>query len=532
MLSDCIGFLIPFVIIGVIIYAIVKMKEAHDIENSRQRAHELEEQHRKEDEELARQKAKAAAAAIEKQVTDIETKYRQEIFDFFMHTHDPYYLLASHLSQYRAKLCKAQNEFKIVSSSRNAHNCFNDRISKLDDLREKLNKHANTTRLTLFHEPEEVYGCVYKPSMEKINGLDCTTAMQKLNAAKEVLAYHSVNSFMAHLDQLFAIDPYDLICCIWFFAMAKPYSASDFKLSLDIYNQLFRETIQDNPDIFAAQLYAKNELAGEDAVLNDIRDKLKGVWQPVALQVLASAMMWMQCYRAEEYILNYKLDNGMEMTKKEQERLHALANGGGNGPKLHASNTEGFQFDISPLTWNDDSYTSFFDNLSFQGNVLPYALAIRDSDNDLTVPSGIKMPDDAQLLKKLQQVFADEYDDTAKVSMVTCVAISDAGEEVFKGYVARCSDCPQMAVVVRIVKIGKHMNIKFYTLFVPQNNSAEEEQKQALALKNNLALTVNIWEKGLKDIILLAIQQLLNKTSIPIQPESKPDKPADNEPVF
>ena len=172
MLSDCIGFLIPFVIIGVIIYAIVKMKEAHDIENSRQRAHELEEQHRKEDEELARQKAKAAAAAIEKQVADIETKYRQEIFDFFMHTHDPYYLLASELTLYHTELCKAQNEFKIVSHSRNAHNYFNGQISKLDDLREKLNKHANTTRLTLFHEPEEVYGCVYKPSMEKINGLE------------------------------------------------------------------------------------------------------------------------------------------------------------------------------------------------------------------------------------------------------------------------------------------------------------------------------------------------------------------------
>lgn len=529
---DCIGVLIPFVLIGAVIYVLVKAKENADMERSRQRARELEERHRKEDEEMARIQAREEATAIIKYVADVENQYRKDIFDFFTSMEDPYIVLSNCLSEHYTELCKAQADIKKLDSSKN----FDYQISKLNELRGKLDAHANTTHLTLFHQYEETYGLAYTPTMEEINKLDRTTALERLNAAKELLNAPGANNFLSRIDEFFAINPYDLICCIWFFAMVKPYSASDFKLSLDIYNRIFRETIQDSPDIFAAQLYAKKEMAGEDAVLNDIRDTLKdGSWHPVTLQVLASAMMWMQCYKAEEYILNYKLNNSMEMTQKEQERLHALANGGGNGPQIHTTNSDGYVFDISPLTWNDDIYTSFFDNLNFQGNVLPYSLAVRDSDNDLLVPNGIKVPTDSQLLERLKLVFAEEYENTANISMVNCVAVSDAGEEVYIGYLAQSSDCPQMAIMVRVVKIGKHINIKFYTLFVPQNSSAGEELKKALALKNNLALTVNIWEKGLKDTILLAVQQLLNKVpeTVPVDsPVDGPSTQSDGEPIF
>ena len=70
-----------------------------------------------------------------------------------------------------------------------------------------------------------------------------------------------------------------------------------------------------------------------------------------------------------------------------------------------------------------------------------------------------------------------------------------------------------MGIFVHLVKIGKKVDIKFYTLLMPENLSADEQLQKALSLQKKLSPAVNMWESSLKDTTLIGIQQLLNAES-------------------
>ena len=88
-----------------------------------------------------------------------------------------------------------------------------------------------------------------------------------------------------------------------------------------------------------------------------------------------------------------------------------------------------------------------------------------------------------------------------------------------------------MGLFVHLVRIGKKLNIKFYTLFLPNSNDLEAQKQQALSLYNKLSPMVTMWEASLKDSILGLIQQLLNTVPI-INPDEIQPKHIDNSPVF
>ena len=69
-----------------------------------------------------------------------------------------------------------------------------------------------------------------------------------------------------------------------------------------------------------------------------------------------------------------------------------------------------------------------------------------------------------------------------------------------------------MGILVHIAKIGKKLNIKFYTLFMPDVNQLMEQKQQALSLYKKLSPSISMWESSLKDTILMVVQQLLNTT--------------------
>lgn len=75
------------------------------------------------------------------------------------------------------------------------------------------------------------------------------------------------------------------------------------------------------------------------------------------------------------------------LTPKQQIGLHALANSNGNAPNSHnvTSNTQTLFVDVSSISWNDDAYCAFFENLVFQDRVLSYSLTVRDDTKDLIV---------------------------------------------------------------------------------------------------------------------------------------------------
>ena len=97
-----------------------------------------------------------------------------------------------------------------------------------------------------------------------------------------------------------------------------------------------------------------------------------------------------------------------------------------------------------------------------------------------------------------------------RAKAVKCVAMSGSGEEKMRGILAVTDQCRQMGILMHIAKIGKKMNIKFYTLFMPESRNLSEQKQQSLSMYKKLSPTVTMWESSLKDTMLRAVEQLIN----------------------
>jgi len=63
------------------------------------------------------------------------------------------------------------------------------------------------------------------------------------------------------------------------------------------------------------------------------------------------------------------------------------------------------------------------------------------------------------------------------------------------------------------MKIGKKLNIKFYSLFNPLKKDVDIQRQQALFLYKNLSPTVSVWESSVKETVQMSLQQILNTQS-------------------
>lgn len=309
-----------------------------------------------------------------------------------------------------------------------------------------------------------------------------------------------------------AINIEAILDCVWVYATKKPYSAMALKKAVSIFDILVKRPYM---DVTIAELYAMNQMGGEDILNEHIRKMLKQNYDSKQLTLIASALMWMHAYQIENIVLRYMLSTGMQMSAKAQERLHSLTNGGAKAPSaINVSIDKNFTyFDVSAITWKEEEYIGFFENLAFQEKMLSYSLAVRDEDKELFITQEINLPDTNVILRKLESVFAEEYSNIVKASLKKCIALSVNGEERMESILVESKECKQMGILVYMVRIGKKLNIKFYTLFMPSEVSFANNKQQAISLYKKLSPSVTMWESSMKDTILMAIQQLLNAES-------------------
>lgn len=224
------------------------------------------------------------------------------------------------------------------------------------------------------------------------------------------------------------------------------------------------------------------------------------------------------------------------MTPKMQERLHSLANGGGKAPDGFNVTSSGsaVYFDVSALAWKDEDFTGLFENLAFKEKNLTYSLAVRDENKELFLTGGVAVPGTPAILNKLNSVFMEEYGTVVSIAKKNCIALSGSGEERMEGILVQSSECRQMGILVHVARIGKKLNIKFYTLFMPTGARLSDQKQQALSLYKKLSPSVTMWESSLKDTALMAIQQLLNaapQTTFTSDPVSH-DSDSSDGPIF
>lgn len=313
------------------------------------------------------------------------------------------------------------------------------------------------------------------------------------------------------LDSITGIDPQQIFTVLWFFAMEKPYHVADLKAAQDLCNWYFH---QQSSDVRLAEWYAQRQMGGVDAVAHVEKKELEHVSAKMAEQ-WASGLMWLQAYKQEQKLLQGMLSSNMPMSAKAQERLHALNNGGGNAPGTHQAVSAGDQlfFDVSAPAWQEAEYNSLFESLAFQDKKLTYGLAVRDEDNDLLLPAGVSLPGKDEMLAKFRASLDEEYGDQAEARNVECVMLSGSGKENMAGVLVTCSECRQLGIVVNLVRIGKKVNIKFYTVFRPEGLALADQKQQAISLSKKMSPSVSMWENSLKSTILTAIQQMLNSSA-------------------
>lgn len=348
------------------------------------------------------------------------------------------------------------------------------------------------------------YGKVNKEYWDFIGQLNQNDVLQYIDNCEEVLNKDEFN-------KVYKIDIEIVLKCIWFLATEKTFSASDFNRAKEIFYRIYKNT---HSDIIIADLYAKKKMGGEDVLRDFVRNLLKEECNKKYLATVASGLMWMNAYKTESTVLQHMLTSNMQMTPKMQERLHALSTGGGNAPSGHNVNSteESLYFDVSAVAWKDEEYIGLFENLSFQETDLTYSLAVRDEDKDLFITQGISVPNNNVIHDKLKTVFLDEYGEAVQTKLVEGVALSGSGKEKMNGILISSNECAQMGIFVHVIRIGKKLDIKFYTLFMPTGSDLGLQKQQVLSMHQKLSPLVTNWESSLKETTLMVIQQLLNSS--------------------
>ncbi len=341
---------------------------------------------------------------------------------------------------------------------------------------------------------------------------DFVSKQDKANVENYILCVKSIIE-KVDIDQISKVQVNDLINCAWYYALEKVFDAGKYNQVLRLFDIIFDG--KRPVDFWIANVYAKKRIGGEGAISSNVDDFIKARMTSEEASIVSSSLMWMQAYKSECKVLSKMLSLGMDMSPKMQERLHSLENGGGKAPAGLSVDTRNDKvyFDVSALAWGNDEYNGLFENLAFQDTNLNYSLAIRDENKELFVAQGINVPNIDKIIEKINSVIQVEYGTGVVAEKKDCIAVSDGEEEKLQGILVYSNECNQMGILVNVVKIGKKVVIKFYTLFMPVASDLTTQKQQALSIYKKLSPSVTMWESSLKDTMLMAIEQLLNSVT-------------------
>lgn len=350
--------------------------------------------------------------------------------------------------------------------------------------------------------------------------------------AESILRQYQVAKVESTLEAVTKLDPQMLLQAVWFFAMEKPLQTNSLVCAQDLCKWYFNGNC---PDVKLTEWYVQRDLSGADAV-PPMNEKEYALLSGQMMETLASGLMWLQCYHQEKALLQGMMTANRPMSAMAQLRLHTLINGRSathSSCPAAAPGEADLCFDISALTWRDAEYDTLFENLTFQCKNLTYGLAIRDEDNSLSLPAGITLPDKETVLTKFRADLQEEYGDQVAAQAVSCIMLSGSGQERMDGILVSSGGCRQLGIAVNLARIGKKVNIKFYTIFLPVETELALQKQQALSLYKKLSPSATMWESSLKGTLLTAIQQLLNSSvqgvGTPITPSHISDGDA---PIF
>ena len=326
-------------------------------------------------------------------------------------------------------------------------------------------------------------------------------------------------------DQFSEMNVNDVLYYLWFYAMNKPFDADYFYKTRILFDIVYKTNCNEP---VLAQCFATIQVSGITGISDLIRNRLRNYFVGLSgemievykkqLHSLASGLMWMKAYQQEKEVLEYMMQQMIPMTAKEQERLHLLSTSNGKNVEMHEVNKSAyFTFVVDSLEWKDKEYQAFFEHLAFQDRKLDYSLALRDERKDLVLAHAVSIPDLDEIEQRVQAAFDEEYGGDAEIHRSAVKIVANGENEILDGFLAESNDLSGFGIFVYLVKVGKKINIKFYTLYLPENVNASIQCKKALSFSKQINPTVSMWETSLKETILLGIQRIFNEKNTTVK---------------
>lgn len=329
---------------------------------------------------------------------------------------------------------------------------------------------------------------------------------------------------------------------IWHYAVTRPHDAVRLAKAQAIYNHFtaFNVTGKYNDvttivglDSLLAELYVAKDMG--EGVLKQKEEKFN-TWleyyitqkDSVACEHLASGLMWLKAYSIESDTLRRIASSGVAMRVELQDRLRFLESGGDKGHVLHRTETliGMLQFDYSSLNWKTEDYAAFFKTIVYENEILKYSLTIREWARTLTMPSNAGRLSIIDLFTRIESMIENEYDGTVTCFQQQCSILVDDSQEEVDGIllspVKGEMGFDHISLLLNTIKIGRNLNIRIYTLFMPTADTVEKQEQQALSLKKNINPNVGAFEDGLRESVLRTLEEYINSTQNPIDnPSSK-----------
>lgn len=337
---------------------------------------------------------------------------------------------------------------------------------------------------------------------------------------KELLRISSILDTDFDDDQwqtIWKYDPSYLIRFAMNCAIGVKYGKKDEKLFYETKGLFYRLVRYFNIHMYLCELEYIIYSQGKEYIQFNINSYLKNddLYKcQDDLDALSNFLEYHDLHAEEQIVYQYMLDHKMSLSNHKAKRLYYLNNHSEDAPKtfeVSKKSNHGIYFDVSSLGWKEDNVNDLFKELQLNNKSIDYSLAISLEDNDLVIPAGIQLDAVSKIVELINYSFNNEYgfeEVIAHEKMATI--LSDINEEI-NGFIVDVNECKTMKLFVHLMKIGKKLNIRFYTLYTPDNQDLTTQKAQLMSMMKHVSPTMSLWEKSIKNSILTVLQYMLNR---------------------
>ncbi len=309
---------------------------------------------------------------------------------------------------------------------------------------------------------------------------------------------------------------------MWYYAKKQPFDVNKFNTACSFYEKYTignrvekRNYYRSCPssvklEEFLAIIYSKLAIGGSALVQQEkqkIDDWIKDYHHNGKdVQILASALAWMELYDLELEILRYMVKSNIQMSPEVQERLKFLESGGASSNvKIYEIESENnFIYDSSSENWDTSDFNMFFRKIGMKKLTLNYSLSISTWKKTLPLLSGQKVS-----MNQLYQEFKSMINDfdgevickRTKAKAIDLDNVNYPDAVVFQ-FTSERNKC--LSMLFSCEKFGRNLNLTIITLFTPENGiDVESLQKYAVAIKSN------IYVDSFRETILQVVDEVI-----------------------